>query len=325
MKRREFIRLAGGAMAAWPLAARGQQPAMPVIGFLSGTHLDDREVGAVRRGLNESGYIEGRNVAIEYRSAEGHYDRLSELATDLVRRQVSAIIAIGGTVTALTAKAATEDIPIVFATAGDPIQLKLVSSLNRPGGNVTGVSFLGAGLGPKRLQFLHELMPTAETVGYLVNPLNPNSNSETTELEIAARMLGQEIYIQNATNERDIDTAFEAFALKRVKALLVAADAIFTRLREQIVTLAARHSIAAIYALPQFVTAGGLISYGASRMDAFRLVGVYTGKILKGEKPADLPVQQAVKIETAINLKTAKTLGIAVPPDLLVAADQVIE
>jgi putative tryptophan/tyrosine transport system substrate-binding protein len=324
MQRREFITLVGGA-AAWPIVVRAQQPAVPVIGFLSGARLDDRERGAVRRGLNEAGYIEGHNVAIEYRSAEGQYDRLPALAADLVRRQVAVIIAIGGTVTALTAKAATETIPIVFATAGDPVQLRLVSSLNRPGGNVTGVSFLGAELGPKRLELLHQLTPTAQAVGFLINPLNPNAASETSDVQVAARALGQQIYVQHASNERDIDSAFASFALQRVEALLVGADAVFTSRRKQLVTLAARNAVPAIYALPDFVAAGGLISYGASRVDAFRLVGVNTGKILKGEKPADLPVQQSVKVELVINLKTAKALGLTVPPMLLARADEVIE
>jgi ABC-type uncharacterized transport system substrate-binding protein len=325
MRRREFIRLVSGAAVSWPIAARSQQPTAPVIGFLSGTHLADREIAAVKQGLAEANYIEGRNVLIEHRSAEGQYDRLPSLAADLVQHQVTVIIAIGGTVTALAAKAATQTIPIVFATAGDPVRLKLVASLSRPGGNVTGVSFLGTGLAPKRLQLLHDLTPTAKTIGYLVNPLNPNSKTEASEVQTAARSLGQQVYVQNASNDRGIDAAFANFGKEQIKTLIVAADAVFTRRREQLVALAARNAIAAVYALPQFVTAGGLMSYGASRLDAFRLVGVYAGTILKGGKPAEIPVQQAVKIELVINLKTAKALGLTVPHDLLASADQLIE
>jgi putative ABC transport system substrate-binding protein len=325
MKRRDFITLLGGAAAAWTLAARAQQTAAPLIGLLNGARLDDRELGAVRRGLNETGYIEGHNLAIEYRSAEGRYERLPELAADLVRRKVAVIIAIGGTVTALAAKAATATIPIVFATGGDAVRLGLVSSLNRPGSNVTGVSFLVAGLGPKRLELLGQLTPTAKAVGFLIDPLNPNATSEASDVQVAARALGQQIYVQNASNERDIDSAFASFAQQRVNALIVGSDAIFTSRREQLVTLAARYAVPTMYALPDFVAVGGLISYGASRLDAFRLVGVYTGKILKGDKPADLPVQRSVKVELVINLKTAKALGLTVPPTLLATADEVIE
>jgi putative ABC transport system substrate-binding protein len=326
MRRRElFSILLSGAVAAWPLSANSQQASKPVIGFLSGTHLDDREVAAVRKGLSEAGYVEGRNLVIDYRSAEGQYERLPMLATDLVSRQVAAIIAIGGTVSVRAAKAATESIPIVFATAGDPVQLKLVSSLNRPGGNVTGVSFLGAGLGAIRLQLLRELVPSARAAGLLINPQNPNSSAEVSDARTAAKALDLELHVQNANDEREIVIAMEKFAEMHVDALLVAADAVFASRREQLVGLAARVALPAIYPLPEFAVAGGLIGYGASRVDAFRLVGVNTGKILKGEKPATLPVEQSTKIELVINLKTAKTQGITIPLALLGRADEVIE
>jgi putative ABC transport system substrate-binding protein len=326
MRRREFLSiLLSGAAAAWPLSASSQQALKPVIGLLSGTHLDDREVAAVRKGLGEAGYFEGRNLVIDYRSAEGQYDRLPMLAADLVSRQVAVIIAIGGTVSARAAKAATESIPIVFATAGDPVQLKLVSSLNRPGGNVTGVSFLGAGLGAKRLQLLRELVPSARAAGLLINPQNPNSSAEASDARTAAKALDLQLHVQNASEEREIVIAMEKFAEMHVDALLVAADAVFTSRREQLVNLAARGALPTIYPLPEFAVAGGLIGYGASRVDAFRLVGVNTGKILKGEKPATLPVEQSTKIELVVNLKTAKAQGITIPPALLGSADEVIE
>lgn len=287
MERRQFFGLIGG-LAAWPMAAHAQH-AVPVVGLLSGTHLDDREISAIRQGLKEGGYIEGRNIAIEYRSADGQYERLQSLAAEFAEHEVAVIVAVGGTVTALAAKAATKIIPIVFATAGDPVRLKLVSSLNQPGANITGVSFLGAGLGPKRYQLLHELIPGAKTVGYLVNPLNPNSKSETADVQNAVHALGQEFKVQSASNEHDIDVAFTNFAQEKIDGLIVAADAVFTRNRSQLVSLAAHNSVPAIYALPQFVTGGGLISYGASRLDAFRLVGVYAAKILKGEKAGRHP------------------------------------
>jgi putative tryptophan/tyrosine transport system substrate-binding protein len=298
MRRRElFSILLSGAVAAWPLFANSQQASKPVIGFLSGTHLDDREVAAVRKGLSEAGYVEGRNLVIDYRSAEGQYELLPMPAADLVSRQVAAIIAIGGTVSVRAAKAATESIPIVFATAGDPVQLKLVSSLNRPGGNVTGVSFLGAGLGAIRLQLLRELVPSARAAGLLINPQNPNSSAEVGDARAAAKALDLELHVQNANDEREIVIAMEKFAEMHVDALLVAADAVFTSRRQQLVSLAARVALPAIYPLPEFAVAGGLIGYGASRVDAFRLVGVNTGKILKGETPATLPVEQSTKIE----------------------------
>jgi len=325
LNRRYFVSGLASATIAWPLGARAQGPAMPVIGLLSGNRLDDVEVGAVQRGLNEAGYAEGRNVAVERRSADGQYGQLPALAADLVRGHVTVIIAIGGTASALAAKAATHTIPIVFATAGDPVELRLVSSLDRPGGNVTGVSFLGAGLGAKRLEVMHDLMPTATRVGFLLNPRNPNSGSESSDVQAAARTLGQQIHVEKANDEHEIDAAFANFSLQRINALLVAADAVFSRQRAQLITLAARQAVPAIYALPEFVTAGGLVSYGASRVDAFRLVGVNTGKILKGARPADLPVEQSVKVELAINLKTAKALDLAVPLTLLARADQVIE
>ena len=327
--RRRVVLVLGVTAFAAPLTCFAQpQPvksALPVIGLLSGTRLDDREISAVRQGLKETGYTEGHNVVIEYRSAEGQYDRLPTLAADLVHRQVAVIIAIGGTVTALAAKAATPTIPVVFATAGDPVKLGLVSVLSRPGGNLTGATFLATGLGAKRLQLLRELLPTATAIGFLVNPANPNLASETKEVQAAARMLGQQIHVQNASDEREIDAAFARFAEQRANALIVAADAIFTSRREQLVALATRHAMPAIYALPEFVAAGGLASYGASRVEAFHLVGNYTSEILKGKKPTELPVQQSMKVELVINLKTAKALGIKVPRTILIRADEVIE
>jgi putative tryptophan/tyrosine transport system substrate-binding protein len=324
MRRRSFITLLTGA-AAWPILTRAQQAEMLVVGFLSGTRLDQPEIAAVRHGLEDSGYREGQNIRIEYRSADGEYDRLSALASDLVSRKVAVVIAIGGTVSVRAAKAATATIPIVFATAGDPVQLRLVTSLNRPGGNITGVSFLGAGLAAKRLEILHDLKPTAKIIGLLVNPLNPNSKSEMSDVQAAVSQLGEKLIIQNASDGSGIAAAFTAFSESNIDALFVAADAVFTSRRQQLVQLAAEHAIPTIYALPEFVAAGGLISYGPSRVEAFRLVGVDAGKILKGQSPAELPVEQSTKIELAINLKTARTLGLTVPEKLIVAADNVTE
>jgi putative ABC transport system substrate-binding protein len=323
--RREFVTLLGAAVA-WPLGARAQQPAMPVIGFMNvGTPKEDEYLrAAFQQGVSETGYIEGQNVTIEYNWAEGHPDRLPGLAADLVRRRVS-VIAATSTPAALAAKDATATIPIVFETAGDPIKLGLVASLNRPGGNVTGMTQLSSELVAKRLGILHDLIPTATTIGLLVNPTDPRAETQTGEMQEAAHALGLQIHVLNASTEGEINTVFAILSQLRLGALLVVTSNLFSRRREQFVTLAARQEVPAIYQYREYVAAGGLISYGTSITDAYRQAGIYTGRILKGEKPDDLPVLRPTKFELVINLKTTKTLGLTIPSGVLAIADEVIE
>jgi putative tryptophan/tyrosine transport system substrate-binding protein len=326
MKRREFVSLLGVA-AMWPVTVRAQQAGMPVVGFLDSGAAEfypDR-VAAFRQGLNESGYVEGQNVAIEYRWAQGRYDRLPALADELVRRQAAVIFA--ATVqAALPAKVATSTIPIVFAIGSDPVKYGLVASFNRPGGNITGTSWLGGStLAPKRLELLREAVPGAAVIAALVNPTNPGAEAEVDELKETARTLGLQLQIFNASTAREVDAAFAASIQQRVGAVLVTADNFFFGRRDQLIVLAARHALPAIAMWREFAAAGGLMSYGASLSEAYRQAAVYVSRILKGEKPAELPVQQATKVELVINLKTAKALGLTFPITLLGRADEVIE
>jgi len=324
MKRREFITVLGGA-AAWPLAGRAQQAAIPVVGFLNSASADPyaMAVRAFHQGLKGTGFVEGQNVAIEYRWAEGQYNRLPALAADLVHRRVDVIVA--NTAAMLAARAATTTIPIVFTTSLDPVQLGLVASLSRPGGNVTGVTSLNVEVGPKRLELLHELAPAVNVIGLLVNPNNPNAQTLSRDLQAVAGKLGLQLHILYASNERDFDRVFAELVQRRAGALVIGSDAFLTSHIEQLAALALRHALPAVYQYPEFTAAGGLMSYGGSLTEMYRTGGTHAGRILKGEKPADLPVQQITKVELIINLKTAKALGLAVPASLLARADEVIE
>ena len=326
MRRREFITLLGGGAVAWPLAAGAQQPAMPVIGYLNNgsPESDASRLTGLRRGLNEIGYVEGRNFVIEYRWAGNQADRLPALAADLVQLRVTVIVA-AGLLPALAAKAATTSIPIVFNVAADPVQLGLVASLNRPGGNLTGTNSLIGELGAKGLAVLHELMPSIATIGFLENPNNPVSGLMRRDVLAAAPVVGLKVQILKAGTDREIDAAFVSLVQAQTGALLVGNDPLFNSRIEQLVALAARHAIPTMYSWREFVVADGLISYGLSLIENYRQTGLYTGRILKGEKPVDMPVMQTTKLELAINLKTAKALGLDVPPSLLSIADEVIE
>jgi putative tryptophan/tyrosine transport system substrate-binding protein len=327
MKRREFITLLGGVAAVWPLAARAQQPALPAIGFLSSLSSSDLNlvVPAFLEGLNGTGFVEGRNITIEYRWAEGDYQRLPTLSADLVRRKVAVIAAISGTPAALAAKAATTTIPIVFAIGGDPIAPGLVPNLNHPGGNITGVSFYSAPLVTKRLDLARELIAKGSMIAMLVNPDNPPSVAEGTAVQEAAAAIGQPLQILHASTQRHIDDAFATIEQQRIGALLVSPDPFFLTERIKLVVLMARHALPTIFADREQVEAGGLISYGASRRDAYRQAGNYAGRIVKGEKPSELPVMLPTKFHLMINLKTAKSLRIDIPATMLTRADEVIE
>jgi putative tryptophan/tyrosine transport system substrate-binding protein len=327
MRRRDFIAGLGGSAVVWPLAARAQQSAMPVIGFLNAASADGYApmVAAFRQGLKGTGYVEGQNVAVEYRWAEGQYDRVPAMAAELVRRQVAVIVA--NTPGSLAAKAVTTTIPIVFTTSGDPVQMGLVASLSRPGGNVTGVTQLNVEVGPKRLQLAHELVPTATIIAVLVNPTNPNTEGlvRVRDLQAAARALGLQHHVLQASTERDLNRVFATLVQLRPGALVIVADPFLLSRSEQLAALALRHAVLAIFVDHEFVAAGGLMSYGGSVPDSYRLAGGYTGRILKGDRPSDLPVQQSTKLELLINMKTAKALGLTIPETLLATADEVIE
>jgi putative tryptophan/tyrosine transport system substrate-binding protein len=326
MRRRQFLSLLGGAATAWPLTARAQQPAMPVIGYLNvGVPRTNEGLEAFRKGLSDAGYVEGRNVAIEYRWAQNDVKRLPELAADLVRRRVNVIATLTNTTAALAAKAATTTIPIVFGAGGDPVESGLVASLNRPGGNVTGIITMNVEIGAKRLGLLHELVPAAVRIALLVNPNNPTTEPTIKNLHAAASSIGRQVEVLPAGTNADIDTAFARLVPMRADALMVGPDVLFTNRSVQIATLAVRHALPAIYPFRSIVEAGGLMSYAASGTELNRQAGIYTGRVLKGEKPADLPIVRATKFEFVINLQTAKTLAITIPATLLAQADEVIE
>jgi putative tryptophan/tyrosine transport system substrate-binding protein len=326
MNRRAFITLLGGAVAAWPLAARAQQAAMPVIGFLNSASPGPyaSNVAAFRQGLKEAGYVDGRNVAVEYRWADGQYDRLPAMAAELIRRPV-AVIAATSTPAALAAQKATTVIPIVFTTSSDPVHLGLVASLSRPSGNVTGVTQLNVEVAPKRVELLHELVPAATIIALLVNPTNPNAGTVASDLQAAARARGLRSDVLHASTEREIESAFATLSRLHADGLVIGSDVFFNTRTEQLAALAVRHAVPAIYHNREFVASGGLMSYAGSIADSYRHAGLYTGRILKGEKPAELPVQQATKVELIVNLKAAKALGLTVPLALLGRADEVIE
>jgi putative tryptophan/tyrosine transport system substrate-binding protein len=327
MRRREFISLMGGTAAAWPLAARAQQAKMPVIGVLSARSpaVDASLISVMRQGLNDTGFVEGQNVALDYRWVDGQYDRLAGLADDLVHRQVAVVVAIGGEISALAAKTATASIPIVVLFGGDPVKQGLVPSLNRPGGNITGVSSFIFELEPKRLGLLRELRPDATTIAVLVDPNSPNGGMQANDIQAAARSTGQQIDILNASTIREIDAAFARLAQMRADALLVTADPVFFNRASQLVVLATRYAIPALYSRREFVAMGGLMSYGPNFDELYRAAGVYAGRILKGEKPGDLPIQLPTKFELVINLSTARAFGLDVPPTLVARADGLIE
>jgi putative tryptophan/tyrosine transport system substrate-binding protein len=326
MKRREFIKLLGGAAAAWPLAARAQQPAMPVVGFLHTRSPEATQlVEGFRRGLAETDYIVGQNVAIEYRWALGQYERLPALAAELVHRSVAVLVAGGGDPSALAAKTATSTIPIVFTIGNDPVKAGLVASYSRPGGNITGISIWTEMLGTKRLGLLHEMVPLAATIGFLANPRFGPTEGQLRDAQEAARGLAVPIHVLPASTDSEIEAAFESLARHRIAALAVGADPFFDTRREKLVALAARYGVPTMYQFREFAFAGGLMSYGVDQLDVWRQIGIYTGRILKGQKPSDLPVMQPTKFELVINLKTAKALGLTVPPTLLARADEVIE
>jgi putative ABC transport system substrate-binding protein len=326
MRRREFVTFVCVGAAAWPLPARAQQSTLPIVGFLgTGSQESDAfRAAAVRQGLAESGYVEGRNVGFEYRRAEDHYERLPALAIELVRRDVAVIIAMGGNTSAAAAKSATATVPIVFAIGGDPIKLGFVASLNRPAGNMTGVSFLNDALVEKQFEIAHETVPTA-LIGFLVNPANRNADSDTKNVLAAAESVGQKVVVVQARTDNELEMAFATLVQQRAGALLVGSDPFFANRRDKLVELAGRHRVPAVYALREFASIGGLMSYGTSITEAHRIAGLYAGRILKGEKPADLPVQQSTKVELVVNLKTAKAFGITVPPHIVARADEVIE
>jgi len=327
MRRREFITIFAGVAGMWRLDARAQQSAVPVIGFLSSASPKAYagRVAGFRKGLNESSYIDDQNVAIEFRWAQGQYDRLPEFAADLVQRKVAVIVSSGGDVAALSAKAATASIPIVTVSGSDPVKAGLVASFNRPGGNVTGASFVATELETKRLEILHDVVPTAAVIGVLINPTNPAAESRSKDLEVAARTLERNIHIVSASNESDLETAFATSIQQKAGALLVSTDSFFTSQRDRLVALAARHALPTIYPWREFVEAGGLASYGPSINEVYREVGIYTARILKGEKPADLPFLRPTKFELVVNLKTAAALGLTIPPVALARADELIE